>query len=219
MKHDEREEAILIRVQQELLAEGYNVVIHPNRLMVPTFLGQYNPDALAFGKGKNLVVEVISQNKRAKKKVDTLNSLINAQPDWDLKLIWISASETPRSLPVADNSALSLMMEEIEELIQDRRPRPAFLLLWAMLEALGRKLMPISTSKPQTPRTLVEKLAREGHITPEEASTLRDSSSKRNRLTHGDLNTDIRRKDVLDVLAIVKSIISRLNDTSTSSSM
>lgn len=218
MKHREREAAILARVQQELLAEGYDVVIQPNRLMVPAFLGEFIPDALAFGNNKNLVVEVISQTSQAKKKVDHLNKLISNEPDWDLKLVWILASETPRSLPISDDRAFLLMMTEINELVQDRKLRPAFLLLWAVLEALGRKLMPDTVSKPQTPGTLVEKLAREGNITPDEAGILRENISRRNRLIHGDLNTDIRRKDTVEVLSVINSIISRMESPSTEDS-
>lgn len=209
MSPDERELAILDRIRQELLADGYDVVIHPNRLMVPPFLGSFEPDALAFGKDRNLVIEVAAQSPSAQTRIRRLNELVAAAEGWDLKLVWISAGETPRSLPITDDESMRTTLEEIEALIELRRPRPAFLLLWATLEALGRRLMPSSVAKPQTPGRLVETLAREGHITPAEARVLRDQISRRNRLVHGDLTTEVRRKHVSDMLDVVRHLIER----------
>jgi uncharacterized protein YutE (UPF0331/DUF86 family) len=202
-----REDAILSKVRQELEAEGYEVLVRPNRLAVPAFLGTFVPDALAFGKEKNVVVEVATQSPQNEVRLSRLRGLVEREPNWDLRLIWVSAGIVPRSIPEADFQAILSTLEEVEILLQHRQPRAAMLLSWGCFEAIARKMMPSDFSKPQTPGRIVEKLALEGHITPAEATELREFSRRRNRLIHGDLRTEVRRRHVAEMITILRRLV------------
>lgn len=202
-----REEAILERVKTELLAEGYDVVLRPNRLAIPPFLGSFTPDALAYGHGKNLVVEVASQSPHNERRLMRLRELVASEPSWELRLIWTSRGNTPRSLPEADLEAIRDTLEEIERLLSYKEARAAFLLAWGCMEAVARRSTPEVFAKPQTPGRIVERLASDGLITPAEAATLRELAPRRNRLLHGDLRTEVRRKYVGEMLSIIRRLI------------
>lgn len=80
MTRESQEAAVLERVREELLAEGYDVVLQPNKLMVPPFLGNVTPDALAFGPDKNLVIEVAAQTPATEIRVRQLSELVHVTP-------------------------------------------------------------------------------------------------------------------------------------------
>src|SRR5215468_3752900 len=52
------EEQVLQREIARLESEGYDVFVQPSAPLVPEFLGDYVPDALATGNGKKIVLEV-----------------------------------------------------------------------------------------------------------------------------------------------------------------
>jgi len=207
-----REEAILERIKAELVAEGYEVILKPNKLAVPPFLGSFSPDALAYGRGKNVVIEVASQSPHTEKRLRHLRELVARDPSWELRLIWTSRGNTPRSLPEADLEAINATLDEIERTLSYKEARAAFLLAWSCLEAVARRCIPDAFAKPQTPGRIVERLAAEGMITPSEAATLRELSTRRNRLLHGDLRTEVRRKYVGDMLSILRRLVEVTHD-------
>jgi uncharacterized protein YutE (UPF0331/DUF86 family) len=205
-----RDDAILARVQEELEAEGYVVIAHPNRLTVPAFLGSFVPDALAYGKVRNLVVEVAAQSPQNEIRLNRLRELIEQESSWDLKLIWVSAGLAPRAVPEADLRAIISTLDEVETILRHGQARAAMLLAWGCLEAIARKIMPSDFSKPQTPGRIVEKLALEGQLTPLEANLLREFSKRRNRLLHGDLRTEVRRRHVAEMVTILRRLLKSL---------
>lgn len=210
MTPESREDAILSRVREQLLAEGYDVVVHPNRLGLPTFLGDFVPDALAYGKEKNLVVEVATQSPRTERRVARLRELVEQQPEWDLRLIWTTTAGAPRSLPTMDEEGVVATLDELQAVLNQRQPRAALLLAWGCLEALARILLPDEIRRPQTPIRVVDKLASAGFVTPLEAHDLRELAQRRNRLIHGDLRTDVRRKHVTEMLALLQRLFADL---------
>lgn len=207
--NDEREIAALERVNAELTAQGYQVILRPNSLLMPPFFGGMTPDAIALGKDKNLAIEVAVQNAATERRVRRLNELIQGTPGWELYLVWITAGTSPKPLRAPDRHAIRDQINEIDKLLVARQTRPSLLLCWAVLEGIARALMPEAVARPQSPARLIEQLAREGHVTPQEADILRDLIPLRNRLIHGDLKTEIRRKHVGDMLQILIGIVNR----------
>ncbi|WP_365948185.1 hypothetical protein [Tardiphaga sp.] len=59
---------------------------------------------------------------------------------------------------------------------------------------------------PQTQGRLVQVLAGEGYVTPDEADFLRRSASLRNRLIHGELSTHVDGSTVGTFLGILESL-------------
>lgn len=208
----DREAAIIEEVRRNLIAEGYEVVVQPNRMLIPPFLEGYRPDALAFRSDKNLVVEVATQSPAAERKLRLIQQRLNGQPGWELRLIWSSVGETSRSLQATSAPVISNIVGEIDSVMETGHLKPAFLLAWAALEASGRALSPENLARPQTPARLVEQLGRIGAISLDEAKALRELISKRNRLVHGELKTDIRRKDVSTILEVVRRLSTEIAD-------
>lgn len=208
MKPQDREAAILEEVKKKLLSEGYEVIIQPNSLLVPEFLGKFRPDALAFRSDKKLVVEVATRGTASERRLKHIQDVIGAQDDWQLRLIWSAPGQTSKSLRKVTVEAVQKAVQENRKLLTDGHYGASFLLSWSALEALGRMLLPSALARPQSPARLVDQLAQGGFVPPKEADDLRTLISKRNRLTHGDLRTDIKRKDVESLLRILELLIS-----------
>jgi len=207
MRAQELEAAILDRTREELISSGYEVILQPNKISVPTFLGEFRPDALAFKSDGNLVIEVATQSPQAEKRLFRLRDLVESQPGWSLRLIWTSSDSNFMALPQIDFKTIGRYLSEGENLLLSRHQKPALLLVWSCLEALARTLNPESTAKPQTPLRVVEQLALLGQITPEQANTLRDMARLRNRVIHGDLKADVKISSVREAAKIARSVL------------
>lgn len=204
MTPQEREAAILDRVRQELVSEGYEVVLQPNALLGPPFLQGIQPDALAFRSDKNLVVEVATQGVATERKLQILQERLKGQEGWELRLIWASPGETAESLEPPTPSAIDDAINEIERLALHQHFGPALLLGWATLEALGRFLIPNALARPQSPARLLEFIASSGHLSPDKADEIRNLIRKRNRLIHGELQTFVSAEDVAVLLGALR---------------
>ena len=83
----------------------------------------------------------------------------------------------------------------------------ALLTGWAVFEAAARALLPSSLIRPQPPARLIETLASEGYVTPDEADMLRRISRTRNELAHGRLDLTPSRDDVAMLIAVTRSML------------
>jgi uncharacterized protein YutE (UPF0331/DUF86 family) len=86
-------------------------------------------------------------------------------------------------------------------------PTAALLTGWAVFEAAARALLPSSFPRPQPAARLIETLASEGHVTPDEADRLRGISRTRNEVAHGRLDLTPSRDDVAQLIAMTRSIL------------
>lgn len=210
-----REATILDRVRQSVEAEGFAVTIEPNSLSLPAFLEGFRPDAVAYGKSKNLIIEVTSQTPSALKRVQKLQEKISGQSGWELRIVWTSAGTAPRTLHRTSATLIEETAQDIETAIRGGHYKAAFLLAWASLEAVGRAILPNELAKPQTPLRIVEQLATRGLLSPDEADDLRELISKRNRLVHGELRVDVRKRDVSSLVDVIRKLTRSITETPT----
>lgn len=212
MNEEATEFDVLQQLVPELEAEGYEVFLHPNRPLLPGFLRNYAPDAIARRGDKNLVIEIFRKSPDSEQKAERITSLLKGQDDWELRVVWITPSGPARTVQPQTRSIIRKRITEIRELANSGQFGPALLLAWATLEAIGRLLAPSQFQRPQTPGRLVQVLASEGYITPTEADHLRLLAEKRNRLIHGELQTRITKSEVgrfADILAIMVKMIGK----------
>ena len=202
------EKQLLENTAEDLRADGYEVFLHPSAAQLPRFIKDYQPDAIAFRSDKNLVIEIKNQAKPSTKSMERLEALFSAPEakDWDFKVIVFRPEKISPPPDPANNSEIETALAEIETLMSGLETRPALLMAWAVLEALGRAMEPRKISRPQTPRRLIEVLAGEGHVTPSEAVILRNLVDRRNSLIHGGLNVQIELKELGDFLLILKKL-------------
>jgi hypothetical protein len=198
------EEQVLQREIARLESEGYDVFVQPSAPLVPEFLGNYVPDALATGNGKKIVLEVARSLESDKLK--DIAARFAKQREWELKILLVTPTSSGKTVPVQSRQAIDGAIEEIERLQKVSALRAAFLLAWATFEAEGRASIAGKFDRPQTPGRLVQVLSQEGLLTPTEADRMRTLSEQRNQLVHGDLGTEIKSEDLLWLVAILRKM-------------
>jgi|ERR1051325_10533316 uncharacterized protein YutE (UPF0331/DUF86 family) len=120
----------------------------------------------------------------------------------------------PRSLQRQSKDAIKQSADEMTTLIRGDHYRAALLMGWSTFEALARATMPSDFERPQSPGRLVQLLAQEGYVTPDEADTLRKLADKRNVLIHGNVMTDVSKTEVELFAAILGNLIEMHPSTS-----
>jgi hypothetical protein len=205
----DRERAVLDAVAPQLEAEGYQVFIQPSNSALPPFLKGRRPDAIAVKPGHKIAIEVISEGADRGKLKD-LQGLFAAQREWELRVFYAPPREKgPRSLHVAPRQAIRQTLDSIPILNDSAGRVPALLVAWAAFEAAGRALVPDRLADPQRPSQLVEVLAAEGHITPNEADLLRELIPLRNRAAHGELDVRISSVQLRKLVAIIEGLLAQ----------
>lgn len=205
----EREAAILENVRAGLTAEGYDVIVQPDRLSLPPFLQHLQPDAIASRHDENLVVEVVSRNPAASRKIERVKEALRSRPNWKLRTIWTSGRDSPASLEKPSLEFVRSALTELDQLLAADFLRPALLVAWACLEGIGRVLLPDALQKPQTPRRLVEQLAENGYVDRSEAAQLRQLVDFRNSYIHGVVQTQVGKTELIKF----RDILRKLNET------
>jgi len=202
----EQEAAILESVLPQLQSEGFEVFAHPSTRMLPPFMHGYIPDAIALRGDRKLAIEVTSEASQSKERLSKIQALFSGRNDWELRVYWVSPSKGPRPVERVDRRTIDHSLASIEELSQTGKTSPALLMAWATFEAIGRALLPDAFVRPQTPGRLVEVLAAEGHLTPDEADDLRRLAELRNRLIHGGLALNVSAQDIVKFLTSLKQL-------------
>ena len=206
MSRQATELEVLQQAAHELQADGYEVFLHPRRRLLPDFLGDFMPDAIALRSDKNLAIEVGYKSKDRERRIQKTASLFEGQDEWEFRVIWIAPTDTLVTLHSQTPSLIRTRIAEVRELTKGKHLGAAFLLAWAALEAVGRTLLPQKFERPQTPRRLVQVLASEGYLTPTEADSMRQLSEKRNRLIHGELKTRITESNVSQMVGVLSML-------------
>jgi uncharacterized protein YutE (UPF0331/DUF86 family) len=214
MSVEASEDVILELLVPDLKSQGYDVFVHPDRLMVPAFLGTYRPDVIALRDDKNLVIE-IKHGRRTEPALQDLAKRFEGQDRWAFQIVWMNPSETQATLAPQSDETISARLREISWLLDAGFVESAMLLSWAAFEAIGRKLMAKEFSRPQTPGRLVQVLAKEGYITPDEADVVRQLADMRTRFIHGELTIEANRPQVEAFLKMLSSLASKLHATET----
>jgi uncharacterized protein YutE (UPF0331/DUF86 family) len=193
----------------QLEEEGYEVFIQPRAPILPTFLSAFQPDLIAIGKGKNLVIEVVHSLSATSKTLQSLAAAIKQNPGWELRVhLATPASEAPlleRQTP----QAIAKGIDEVKRLIEAQHFAPALLIAWATFEALVRYLIFDKVAKPQSPGRLVQMLAQDGYVTPSEADALRALAQKRNVLIHGSLQTHVEKTELQTFLDVLERLLAQ----------
>jgi uncharacterized protein YutE (UPF0331/DUF86 family) len=201
-------QALLPRLEEE----GYAVYLHPSRPLVPPFLKEYAPDAIALRADKNLAIEIVLRQTPAnKERVQRVAKLFEGQDKWELRVYWGSPTEPQNALQIQTPEAIKGRIAELRDLADKGHLEPALLLAWATFEALARATLAREFGRPQSPGRIVEILAREGHITPTEADRLRQLSDKRNKLIHGELEVRVSKEEILAFTGVLDTLVGQLN--------
>lgn len=199
----DRERRVLDLIAPRLAAEGYAVFKHPSRTILPAFMQGYLPDAIALGAPKNLAIEIVQDEHRSTRKREDLASRFDGNPDWELRVFYLSSLADDFSMARPSAESVELAIQNARTLLDGGQTEAALLLAWAAFEAFGRMLLPEQLSHAQQPSQLLERLAGDGIVTSDEADRLRVIAKARNAIAHGDLDLDVDTASVRDLIAIL----------------
>ncbi len=206
----EFERAVLDTMVPELEADGYRVVIHPKQDTLPTFLQGYQPDMVAYKDNRNLAIEIYARSAAApasELKERALRDRFAGHPDWELRFVYAPPSNSDANVPVASKQTVSEHLDRLVATVDAMGLTAALLTGWAVFEAAARSLLPTSLTRPQRPARLIETLASEGYVTPDEADMLRRLSRMRNEVAHGRLDLTPSRDDISLLIDVTRSIL------------
>jgi hypothetical protein len=201
------ERAVLNTLLPELEADGFRVVIHPKPETLPTFLQGYQPDMVAYKANKNLAIEIKARAKASKQAERALRERFAGHPDWELRFVYAPPVNSDANIPVVTKQIGSEHLDRLEASVDAMGLAAALLTGWAVFEAAARALLPSSLTGPQPPARLIETLASEGYVTPDEADRLRRLSRTRNEVAHGRLDLTPTPDDVAQLIAVTRSIL------------
>lgn len=204
------EREILGAVVPELEAQGYEVFLQPSGNLLPPFFRGHTPDAVALSAKKNLAIEIARETPQARHHLQELTSVIKGQPNWELRVFWVTPTNSAAPLSVQRPAKLKERIEEARKLWTEGHYGSALLIGWASFEAICRALMPRSFGRPQTPSTLVEFISSEGYVSPSESDRIRSLAQLRNEFIHGDLDAPMDKQEIaffLDVISSLEKIV------------
>lgn len=205
----ETEEAVLEAVLPRLKAEGFDVFRDPPANLLPEFMSGYRPDAIAIGQGKKIAIEVVGSRASAAR-VAALHERFAPGRGWELRVVHAGPQAGTQAIEIVPESSIERSLAMVGQLTDAGLTQAAVLIGWATFEAIGRRLSPEKFKRPQTPGRLVEVLASEGLLTPDEADSVRGLVETRNRLIHGDLEVEVSKNAVKDFTRILRTLLSQI---------
>jgi hypothetical protein len=203
-------------VTPQLQAEGYSAYLQPSRRLLPAFMEGFVPDAIAIrakspdSPKKNLAIEVKVEGYPANANLEGLTKLFTNAPDWELRVYYARPAGELENLPTMDRETIDTELVSVKSLIAVDQPRAALMLGWAVLEALGRSLAPERLGRARGSFGLIEVLANEGIVTPNEADMLLGLASLRDRLVHGALDLHVSPEDLrclVELLDVLRGLV------------
>jgi uncharacterized protein YutE (UPF0331/DUF86 family) len=203
---EDREAAVLESLRPNYEADGFEVFIHPSPSILPPFMQSYRPDAVALSPYKKIAIELVSSADASTRKVTDLESLFAPHQDWELRVVYLASDRSEEGPDVASLAVIEDSIKRVADLDRQGHRLPALIMAWAALEAIGRALLPERLKRPQTPGRLVEVLASDGYVTPEEADTLRAAISIRNAAVHGSPGPVVDEGLVERFISILKTL-------------
>ncbi len=211
----------LKHLQQVSQARGMKFYVNPPREVVPDFLGDHQPDAIALGSDGGIIIEVKFRGVPSiEPQLAAIARKVSDQKGWEFRAIYLNPP-ADQTLPLAKptQAQLQATFREIEALIKDGHPAAALVTAWAALESLARlahadtEARPLSGFSPVQP---IQTLAEQGYIENEPAQRLREMAKLRNAVVHGDFSVHVPAKQVEDLLkqlrAIADNIVSVISE-------
>jgi hypothetical protein len=140
-------------------------------------------------------------------KEGALRALFAGHPEWEFRIIYAPPRNFDADIPAVSPATVAEHLDRLAGAVDAMGPIAALLTGWGVFEAAARALLPASLTRPQPPARLIDTLASEGFVTPDEADHLRRLSRTRNEVAHGRLDVTPSRDDVALLLAVTRSIL------------
>src|SRR5258708_19705409 len=150
---------LLESVLPDLEAEGFEVFTHPSPPILPAFMRDHSPDAIALRSDKKLAIEVLREGAPSNRRLDRLRELFSEHKDWELRVYWVSPSNIRKAIEGVSEDVIEQSITAIEELAAAGRAKPALLMAWATFQPTTPPILPTTLPTPQPPARLAPMLA------------------------------------------------------------
>lgn len=205
-----REAAVLARLHEQYSRQGYAFSLTPPQHLLPSFLGDFRPDAIALQGNGGIVIEIKrNRQDRDRPTLPEIARRFQGHPDWRFEILYTSDFDRSGLNPVPPER-IEAAVRETNDLAATGHASAAFLLGWSALEAITRRLLPSDRPEargPISPNELIEVLAREGLIDQPSARELRDLIDLRNSIVHGDLSVEVDESAIATILRILQGLL------------
>jgi len=206
------ESNILRNLRHVSEARGLKFYVNPSPEVIPAFLGNYQPDAIAVGPDGGIIIEMKTRRDPASEKLAAIAKRVSDQKGWEFRVIYLNPPmEGMQSIAKPNHEQIQARLAEIEALTKVGHPAAALVTAWAVLESLAR----LATSNSQEPKSkgfsplqAIQTLAEEGYIENDDADRLREMVKLRNAVVHGDFSVDVPAEQVNGLLKLLQGIAS-----------
>ena len=208
---------VLRNLKLSLEAKGMQFFVDPPRNVIPPFLGDYKPDAIALGRDGGIVFEVKrGPNMGANRRVADISERVSREKGWEFRAIYLTppADRLP-DIPVPTWQQLQRALGEVEALATGGHQGAALLAGWSALEAMAHLARANSGSaapKPLSPLQAVQALAEEGYVEANVATRLRGFATTRNAVAHGNLSVEVTQEQAESLLQDLRSIFTAIEE-------
>lgn len=191
-----RERLVLDRLRETYEHQGYEFFVNPLSDMLPSFLGNYRPDAIALKQGEGVIIEVKHGRRPGQDpQLEALARLVSGQPGWKLQ-VYFEREQPEDSVRIVPATQLQVdaQITEAERLAAAGHCKAALLLAWSVLEAIARAQANHEgtlSQRPFSPAQTVQSLEMAGLVDREVGRDLRATAQLRNLIAHGDLGVDV----------------------------
>ncbi len=208
---------VLSSMQRVSEARGLTFYVDPPREVIPDFLGNYQPDAMARGPEGGMIIEVKRlSNNTAEKRYAEIYQKVSRQKGWAFYLIHLDPA-ADWTLPDVKPTwpQLQAAFKEVEALATGGHRAAALVGAWAALEALARLARTEGGTGTSGASALqaVQALAEEGFVENEAADRLSTSAALRDAVVHGDFSVDVSADQVQALVQDVRMIASDIEAT------
>jgi predicted flap endonuclease-1-like 5' DNA nuclease len=206
-----RELAVLTLLRARYHDDGYEFFLHPQPELLPDFLKNFQPDAIALKPGSNVCIEVQTRpSPRAADSLKKISRLFSGRSDWTFRVYFISDFENDLpELTLPLDVQIVGAISRAEKLIELGFMQEAFVASWILLEAAYRKLAASFSPRvgqPLTPTRMVAALQEIGELTNEERAHMQLLARLRSAVVHGDLSIVVTEADVRFLISKVRHL-------------
>jgi len=211
-----RESNIVRNLRQTSEARGMQFYLNPPREVVPEFLGDFRPDAIARGPEGGIVIEMTFPGRSdAKRSLAEISKLVSSQKGWEFHAIYVNPKiDEPPLIAKPTAPQLQSAFAEIEALMKGQHYRTALMAAWAALQSLARLTSHQAEDEPPrafASREAIQMLAEDGYLENEAADRLRRMTRQGYAVVHGDLGVGVSNDDVEWLLGTLRAIAAEMD--------
>lgn len=205
-----REAAILERLRDRYERQGYQFFARPARELIPDFLGDLHPDAIALKPDDRLIIEVRLKPPppEATARLAEIARKVATQPGWRFTvLVEDKAPDGALRVRRSSRQEIERQLAEAATLADGGHARAAFILAWAVLEAVARASRSTRSDRPLPPMQTIQDLAMHGLIEDDAADRLRGMLAVRNAVAHGDFSVAVEPAAVRFLIELIGKLV------------